>query len=128
MARILVVDDTDSTLDLIGYLLKARGHDAVFARNGRDAVEIALDSMPDLILMDIQMPGMDGYGALETIRREAQVGVCPVLALTAFAVVGERAKALAVGFDGFFSKPIAPETFMDQLEAFLDRGIRRSMA
>jgi CheY-like chemotaxis protein len=128
MARILVVDDTDSALDLIGYLLKARGHDAVFARNGQDAVEIALDAMPDLILMDIQMPGMDGYGALETIRREAQDGVCPVLALTAFAVVGERAKALAAGFDGFFSKPIAPETFMDQLEAFLDREMRGSMA
>jgi CheY-like chemotaxis protein len=128
MARILVVDDTDSALDLIGYLLKARGHDAVFARNGQDAVEIALDSMPDLILMDIQMPGMDGYEALETIRREAKDDVCPVLALTAFAVVGERAKALTAGFEGFFSKPIAPETFMDQLEAFLDREMRGSMA
>jgi CheY-like chemotaxis protein len=67
------------------------------------------------------MPGMDGYEALESIRREAKGEACPILALTAFVAVGEREKALAAGFDGFFSKPIPPETFMDQLEAFLLR-------
>jgi CheY-like chemotaxis protein len=120
MARILVVDDTESGLDLVGYLVRSRGHEAVFARTGEEAVASALASMPDLILMDLQMPGMSGYEALQAIHREAEGDVCPILALTAFAMVGEREKATVAGFDGFFSKPIAPETFMDQLEAFLD--------
>jgi CheY-like chemotaxis protein len=76
--------------------------------------------MPDLILMDIQMPGMDGYQALDALRESKPTDLCPVLALTAYGSVGEREKALAAGFDGFFSKPITPTTFMDQLEAFLD--------
>jgi two-component system cell cycle response regulator DivK len=120
MSRILVVDDSDSALDLMGYLLRARGHEAVYARGGEEAVEAALDSMPDLILMDIQMPGMDGYQALEALRESDRDDLCPVLALTAFGSVGEREKALEAGFDGFFSKPITPTTFLDQLEAFLD--------
>jgi CheY-like chemotaxis protein len=120
MSRILVVDDSDSALDLMGYLLRARGHDAVYARNGEEAVESALDSMPDLILMDIQMPGMDGYQTLDALHGSDRSDLCPVLALTAYGAVGDREKALAAGFDGFFSKPITPATFMDQLEAFLD--------
>jgi CheY-like chemotaxis protein len=120
MARILIVDDTEAERDLVGYLIRARDHEPEFARNGEEAVHAVLVSIPDLVRMDLQMPGVDGYEALATIRREASDDV-PVLALTAFAAVGEREKALTAGFDGFFSKPIAAETFMDQLEAFLDR-------
>jgi len=126
LARILVVDDTESALDLIGSLIRVRGHEPGFARSGEEGVESALASMPDLILMDLQMPGMNGYAALEAIRRTGHPDMCPVLALTAFEMVGERERSLAAGFDGFFSKPIAPETFMDQLEAFLDRDDRRA--
>ncbi len=126
MSRILVVDDSQDGLDLMGYLLRARGHEALFASTGEEAVEQARGSMPDLILMDIQMPGMDGYEALEAIRGTDGEDVCPILALTAFGAVGDREKALAAGFDGFFSKPITPTTFMDQLEAFLDRSDRTS--
>jgi CheY-like chemotaxis protein len=120
MARILVVDDAEAELELVGYLIRARDHEPEFARNGEEAVHAVLVSIPDLVLMDLQMPGVDGYEALATIRREVP-GDVPVLALTAFAAVGEREKALTAGFDGFFSKPIGAETFMDQLEAFLDR-------
>jgi CheY-like chemotaxis protein len=121
VGRILVVDDSASALDLMGYLLRARGHEVVPVSSGEQAVEIALGSMPDLILMDIQMPGMDGYQALDALRRSDRADLCPVIALTAYGVVGDREKALAAGFDGYFSKPITPATFMDQLEAFLDR-------
>lgn len=120
MASVLVVDDTESSLDLVAHLLRSRGHQPVLARHGEEAVSTAVASMPDLILMDLQMPGMNGYEALEAIRRERPDATCPILAFTAFGVVGEREKALAAGFDGFFSKPIAVETFMDQLEAFID--------
>lgn len=120
MADVLVVDDTEAALDLLGYLLRARGHVAMLARNGEEAVAAALGSLPDLILMDLHMPVMDGYEALAAIRDSDEAGACPILALTAFGEVGEREKAVAAGFDGFFSKPITPETFMDQLEAFLD--------
>lgn len=127
MARILVVDDTESALDLIGSLIRVRGHEPSFARGGGEGVESALASMPGLILMDLQMSGMNGYAALEAIQRAGHPDMCPVLALTAFEMVGEREKSLAAGFEGFFSKPIAPETFMDQLEAFLDRDDRRAV-
>jgi CheY-like chemotaxis protein len=120
MGRILMVDDSDAGLELMGYLLRARGHEAVFASSGEEAVEAALDSMPDLILMDIQMPGMHGYEALDVLLRSDRHDLCPVLALTAFGVVGDQERALAAGFDGYFSKPITPHTFMDQLEVFLD--------
>ena len=125
MADVLVVDDTEAALDLLGYLLRARGHVAMLARNGEEAVAAALGSPPDLILMDLHMPVMDGYEALAAIRGSDEAGACPILALTAFGEVGEREKAVAAGFDGFFSKPITPETFMDQLEAFLDGEDRR---
>jgi CheY-like chemotaxis protein len=121
MAHILVVDDSASELELMAYLLRARGHGVVPASSGEEAVQIALGSMPDLILMDIQMPGMTGYEALDTLRASGRDDVCPVIALTAYGTVGDREKALAAGFDGYFSKPITPATFMDQLEAFLDR-------
>lgn len=119
MARVLVVDDTESSLDLVGHLLRARGHEPLFARSGDEAVERAVADGPDLILMDLQMPGMNGYEALEAIKQHPESDACPIVALTAFGVVGEREKALAAGFDAFFSKPIAVETFVDQLEAFL---------
>jgi CheY-like chemotaxis protein len=121
VSRILIVDDSSQALDLMRYLLEARGHEVVPASSGQEAVEIALDSMPDLILMDLQMPGMTGYEALDALHGAARADVCAVLALTAYGVVGDREKALAAGFDGYFSKPITPATFMDQLEAFLDR-------
>ena len=121
MSRIFVVDDSPPARELMGYLLRARGHEAVSVSSGEEAVERALDSMPDLILMDIQMPGMNGYRALEALRGSNRPDLCPIIALTAFGAVGDREKALAAGFAGYFSKPITPATFMDQLEAFLDR-------
>jgi CheY-like chemotaxis protein len=125
VAHVLVVDDTDHALDLLGYLLRDRGHVALFARNGEEAVAAASKLRPDLILMDLHMPLMDGYEALAAIRGSDRAGACPILALTAFGEVGEREKAHAAGFDGFFSKPITPETFMDQLEGFLGGDDRR---
>jgi CheY-like chemotaxis protein len=126
MAHVLVVDDGEPELDLLGYLLRARGHEATLARNGEEAVEATERLAPDLILMDLHMPVMDGYEALAAIRRSQMARTCPILALTPFGEVGEREKALAAGFDGFFSKPITRETFMDQLEAFLHHEERRS--
>lgn len=112
--------------DLLGYLLRARGHQATLARNGEEAVASTEKVTPDLILMDLHMPGLDGYEALAAIRGSDMAGTCPILALTAFGEVGEREDALAAGCDGFFSKPITPETFIDQLEAFLDHEERWS--
>lgn len=125
MAKVLVVDDTEHALDLIGYLLRARGHVAMLARNGEEAVASASTFTPDLVLMDLYMPVMSGYEALAALRGSDEAGTYPILALTAFDEVGEREKALEAGFDGYFSKPITPETFMDQLEAFLDGEDRR---
>lgn len=120
MAHVLIVDDAEPALDLLGYLVRTRGHETTLARNGEQAIASTEKAAPDLILMDLHMPVMNGYEALAAIRGSDRMPTCPIVALTAFGEVGERERALAAGFDGFFSKPIAPETFMDQLEAFLD--------
>jgi CheY-like chemotaxis protein len=119
MARILIVEDNANNLTLMSYLLRAFGHEIVSAPNGAAAVEEASASRPDLILMDLQMPVMDGFQAAERIRAIAALAATPIIAVTASAMVGDRDKILARGFNGYVSKPITPETFVQQVERFL---------
>jgi CheY-like chemotaxis protein len=110
------------------YLLKAFGYEPLGASGGAEAVRLARDEHPDLILMDIQMPKMDGYEATETIKREPTLDECPVVAVTAFAMVGDQKQILSSGFEGYISKPIVPETFVTQVEAFLPPDLRTARA
>jgi two-component system cell cycle response regulator len=119
MARILIVDDNANNLTLMSYLLRAFGHDILSAPNGAVAVEQASANRPDLILMDLHMPALDGFQAAERIRAIPELSVTPIIAVTASAMVGDRDKILARGFNGYVSKPITPETFVQQVERFL---------
>jgi CheY-like chemotaxis protein len=94
------------------------------AGTGLEAIEMASQHRPDVILMDIQMPGMDGYEATAAIKKLPDLGACPVVAVTAFAMVGDQDRILSSGFAGYISKPIAPETFVTQVEAFLPARLR----
>lgn len=120
-ARILAVDDTPHNLDLITYLLNAAGHHVVGAENGETALDMARLHQPDLIVLDVQLPGMDGYAVLEQIRNDPALAPTRVIAVTAYAMVGDRAYALSAGFDGYLAKPIDPQTFADTIAAHLEQ-------
>lgn len=117
--RILVIEDNAANMELMTYLLQAFGYATLKARNGKEGLEIAGRERPDLIICDIQLPVMNGYEVAQRIKADAALRGIPLLAVTAFAMVDDRKKTLAAGFDGYFSKPIAPETFVRQVQAFL---------
>jgi CheY-like chemotaxis protein len=125
-ARIVVIEDNPASLELICYLLRAFGHDPQSATDGATGFDLAQREHPDLILCDIQLPVMDGYEVVRRLKGHPMLRMVPIVALTAFAMVGDRDKILAAGFDGYLPKPIVPETFVGQVEAFLGPGHRLS--
>lgn len=118
-ARILVVEDNPANIDLMTYLLEASGHEVLTARDGQEGLEMARSERPALIVSDIQMPRMNGYDLAIALKADPVLALIPVLAVTAFAMVGDRDKAIDAGFDGYLSKPIEPTTFVREVEAFL---------
>ncbi|KQS97023.1 response regulator [Cellulomonas sp. Leaf395] len=120
--RILVVEDNALNLKLIRDVLQVGGYDVVEARSGEEGVHLAHDCSPDLVLMDLQLPGIDGVEALHQIRQDPVVGDVPVVAVTAFAMEEDRERAYADGFDGYLSKPISVRALPSQVDAFLVRG------
>src|SRR5438270_5852181 len=101
------------------YLLQAFGHPPLTGRDGRSGLEAARREAPDIILSDIQLPDIDGYAIARQIRADPRLSGRPLVAVTALAMVGDRSKALAAGFDGYISKPLVPDTFVAQVEAYL---------
>jgi two-component system cell cycle response regulator DivK len=104
--RILVVEDNAKNMKLFRDVLVATGYRTLEATTGIEAVDMASEHMPDLVLMDIQMPDLDGVQALHRLRANASTAAIPVLALTAQAMHGDRERFLAEGFDGYLSKPV----------------------
>jgi two-component system cell cycle response regulator DivK len=119
MKKILVVEDNAANLYLIDYILSHAGHAVIQTATGEDGVELALNERPDLILMDIQLPGIDGLEATRRIRRAKAGKNMPIIALTSYAMAGDRERALAAGCTGYFEKPINPELFLGDIEAYL---------
>lgn len=112
MARILVVDDDATNLALAFAVLELAGHDVLSASSGMEALATAQAKAPDLILMDVQMPGIDGLTALRRLRAESSTATVKVVALTALAIIGDRERLLAEGFDGYIEKPIRYKEFL----------------
>jgi two-component system cell cycle response regulator len=127
-ARILVIEDNAVNMELMTYLLQAFGHATLKARDGREGLEIAARERPDLIICDLQMPLMSGYEVAQRLKSDPALCGTPLLAVTAFAMVDDRKKTLAAGFDGYFTKPIAPETFVQQVQGFLPLAQRTGAA
>ena len=123
MITILVVDDNGDNVELMQFLLEAFGYSPLVAKNGTESIRLAREKRPDLVLMDIQMPEMDGYEAAKAIRNEPGLEGCRIIAVTAFAMVGDREKIMSSGFDGYIPKPISPATFVSEIEAFLSAEI-----
>lgn len=125
--RVLVIEDNPYSLDLMVYVLQAYGYVAIVARDGGEGIERALADKPDLILCDIQLPVQDGYEVAQRLKAEPATAAIPLIAVTAMAMVGDREKVLAAGFDDYITKPIQPENFIAQIEACFhpDGGMRR---
>jgi CheY-like chemotaxis protein len=118
-ASILVVEDNEDNLTLIDFLLRAHAFTPLLARTGADGLRLALQERPDLVLLDIRMPGLDGYEVAAAIKSEPALTHTRVVAVTASAMVGDRERIVAAGFDRYIQKPIDPETFMSTLWQFL---------
>ncbi len=118
-AHILLAEDNASNRYLATYLLKEAGFEVTPATNGRDALRLARVQTPDLILMDLQMPEMDGYEAARRIHEDPALAHVPIVALTAYAMDADRQKALESGFAGYLEKPIHTATFVAEVSHFL---------
>ncbi len=123
-ARILVIEDNPANLDLMSYLLNAYGHTVLPAVDGRQGIEAARRERPDLVVCDVQLPDMDGYEIARWLKSEPELRTIPLVAVTALAMLGDRDRVLAAGFDGYLAKPINPETFVPQMEVYLRPGRR----
>jgi len=120
MARILVIDDNQLNLKLFDAILKKAGHDVVLAEDGLDGVQKALKIVPELILMDVQMPIMGGIEALKILKESKSTKSIPVIAITSFAMKGDQEKMLSEGFDAYVAKPIDPRALMDVVAKILE--------
>ena len=121
-ARILVVEDNALNLKLIKDVLEFQGFDVVTARSGEEGVAVASSSSLDLVLMDLQLPGIGGHEALQRIRADSRCREVPVVAVTAFAMKDDVERAEAAGFDGYIAKPISVRSLPEQLAQFLPGG------
>ena len=119
MKKILVVEDNEINMYLCSRILKSSGYEVIEARNGEEGVELAIKEKPDLILMDIQLPDIDGLEATKRIRESEADGEIPIIALTSYAMAGDREKAISVGCTSYIEKPINPETFIAEIEKYL---------
>ena len=118
--KILLVEDNQRNMKLFRDVLQAAGYDTVEATTGGRAVELAIEHSPDLVLMDVQLPEIDGVEALGRLREDERTASIPVLALTAQAMQGDRERFLAVGFDGYVSKPVDIVALVDTVHEHCD--------
>src|ERR671921_184686 len=119
--RILVVEDNERNLKLVRDVLQYAGYDVIAASSGEQGVALARERVPDLVLMDLQLPAMDGTEALRILRADPLTRAIPVVAVTAFAMKDDRERALNAGFDSYIEKPISVRALADQVRGFLDR-------
>lgn len=123
-SKILLIEDNEQNRYLATFLLERRGHVVVSAVDGPLGIEMAEDLRPDIILLDIQLPGMDGYAVAKALRTNPALKDTPIVAVTSYAMPGDREKALSSGCSGYMEKPIDPDTFADDIERQMTGGPR----
>ena len=125
MPKILLVEDNEMNRDMLGRRLERRGYQVVFALDGVEAVAAARSQSPDLILMDMDLPVLDGWEATRQLKGAPETRAIPVIALTAHAMVGDREKAIAAGCDDYDAKPIDFPRLLEKIEAILGNEATR---
>jgi len=122
MARILIVEDNPANMTLAIFLLQSAGHTVLSATDAETGLTLARDEQPDLVVMDIQLPGMDGLQATALLKRDDATRTIPVIALTALAMKGDEERIRAAGCDGYIAKPLAYKEFLATISARLVKG------
>jgi two-component system, cell cycle response regulator DivK len=117
--RVLVIEDTEDNRQIIRDLLSSVGYELIEAADGAEGVAMAQSQRPDLILMDIQLPEMDGYEATRRIRAIPELARVPIIAVTSYALSGDEAKTRAAGCDGYVAKPFSPRQLLAKIREFL---------
>ena len=120
--KVLYIEDNEQNYYLVNFILSAAGYAMVRAHDGREGIDLALQEKPDLILLDIQLPVMDGYDTARELKKIPGVVSTPIIALTSYAMAGDREKALEAGCTGYIEKPINPRTFTSQIARYLPGG------
>jgi two-component system cell cycle response regulator DivK len=116
---VLVIEDNEQNMYLVSFILEKHGYRVIQARDGETGIKLAGQHKPDLILLDIQLPVMDGHAVARTLKKDPELDAIPIIAVTSFAMVGDREKVLETGCEGYIEKPINPDTFMTQVEVHL---------
>lgn len=116
--RILLIEDNPHNRYLACFLLRARGWEVIEAEDGPDGLRVAADVAPAVILLDIQLPGMDGYEVARRLRANPSLAEVPIIAVTSYAMPGDREQCLAAGCTGYIEKPIDPEHFAEEVERY----------
>lgn len=119
MSRILLVEDNELNYDMLMRRLKRKGYDVILAVDGEEAIEKAESEFPDLILMDMSLPKIDGWEATRRIKSNEKTSIIPIIALTAHAMVGDREKALGAGCDDYDTKPVDLKRLLSKINHFL---------
>ena len=117
--KILVIEDNEQNIDLVTFILEKHGYQVVQARDGREGIELASRVQPAMILLDIQLPEMDGYAVARELKSNPALDNVPIVAVTSYAMAGDRERILAAGCTGYIEKPINPETFVAEVEQYM---------
>lgn len=123
MPRILIIEDNEENRDALARRLQRRGYDVVMAGDGQQGVEMAKSEKPDLVLMDMNMPVLDGWRASELVRADPETRELPIIGLTAHALAGDREKALQAGCSDYHTKPVDFPRLLAQIEALIRKGV-----
>ena len=121
MHKILLVEDNEDNRDMLARRLQRKGYTVVVAADGRQGIDLAVGERPDLILMDMSLPVLDGWAATRLLKSAAETASIPIIALTAHAMSGDRDKAIAAGCDDYDIKPIEMQRLLDKIETLLAR-------
>lgn len=120
--KILLIEDNDQNRYLVTFLLERHGYEIVEASDGPMGIELAGLVPPDLILLDIQLPTMDGYAVARALRSNPALAGTPIVAVTSYAMSGDRERSLAAGCNGYIEKPINPDTFVTEVQRYLEEA------
>jgi two-component system cell cycle response regulator DivK len=128
MTQVLIAEDNAVNRELLRELLESSGYSVIEACNGQEALDIIEEGQPDLLLLDISMPVLDGFATVRKIRENPKLSALPVLGVTAYAMQGDREKILMSGFDGYLSKPVNSRLLSEELDRLLSKRKSRNAA
>jgi two-component system, cell cycle response regulator DivK len=119
MKTVLIIEDNDNNMELISFILESSGYQCIKAETGQKGIDLAIEKLPDFILLDVQLPDIDGLAVLKKIRASKADGKTPIIAMTSHAMAGDREALLTRGCNGYIEKPIDPGRVMEQIQEIL---------